>query len=265
VKEVKEVKEEIGDKNDKVEKIKEELNKVGDITTDGILNISQSMLVLEGANITEINGNSSGTNNASDVIKGDEGSSTNHTPNSENNNTNAGNANPANTSNTTTTANSSNNNNTTGSNKFEDTLCTEKIDYNYCQFDEFFSHELTKCGIVKNNDYVKSLLDNNYLENKMIIETSNIFRESVVVQNEYLHQFVLGNGGEDLESICVLKHGRSLGQLRYGNSIMGVGEAKVSERQFEITLLSIEGDLLYRLTIVKNDEEEEIMGEIRRV
>ena len=68
-----------------------------------------------------------------------------------------------------------------------------------------------------------------------------------------MHQFVIGNGGIDLEPICVLKHGRSLGKLRYANSITGLGEATITPEKFEISLLSIEGEMLYRVIILKNN------------
>jgi len=131
--------------------------------------------------------------------------------------------------------------------------CDAKIDYNSCQFDEFFSHELTKCGIIKSkNDYLRKVIDGNYSGSKKLIEASNLLRESAVLQEVYLHQFVIGNGGPDLESICVLKHGRSLGELRYANSVTGFAEAKISLTKLEIKLVSLEGNLLYKLAILKN-------------
>ena len=136
-----------------------------------------------------------------------------------------------------------------------ETICREKIDYNYCQFDEFFNHELTKCGIIKSSDYLRKALDDNYVESKKIFDNSQLFRESIVLQNEFLHQFVTGNGGIDLEPLCILKHGRSLGKIRYANAVMGLGEAKITPDRFEITLLSIEGELLYKVTILRNTSD----------
>ena len=76
-------------------------------------------------------------------------------------------------------------------------------------------------------------------------------RESVVAQYEYLHQFVLGNGGTKHEKLCPMKQMKSLGNLRYGHSVSGVGDFKITEDQLDIKLLSVDNELLYSVQILK--------------
>ena len=82
-------------------------------------------------------------------------------------------------------------------------------------------------------------------------------RESVAPQHEYLHQFVIGNGGEELEKICALRHRRSHGRLRYGNSILGIGDVRITEQRLQVKFLSETNEILYSVNIFKGVTNEE--------
>ena len=135
--------------------------------------------------------------------------------------------------------------------------CAEKINYGFCTVKEFFHHELGKCGIEKKEAQIRnfqSVLQNGYgFFNPLQAAVS---RESVSVQHEYMHHFVLGNGGIKSAHYCPISQTKSEGKLRYGNAVAGVGEFKIREDRIEINLVSAENEILYSTQIFKDVEKE---------
>jgi len=129
----------------------------------------------------------------------------------------------------------------------EDDDCEAPLDSLYCSEQEFLHFELTKCGIVKSQQ--KSRLDKYNMFN---IYDSKYSRESNVDQHEFLHQFVLGNGGTKHEQLCPVNQLNSQGKLRYGHSVSGIGDIKIKEDRIKIDLISVDNELLYSVNIFKD-------------
>lgn len=137
--------------------------------------------------------------------------------------------------------------------KFNEKDCPNEIDYTYCSMDEFFFSEMTKCGLVRHSEqekYYHTLFDQG--EAASLLYEAKFSRDTSSNQYDFLHQFVIGAGGPDLEKVCPYKNLRSLGQLRYSNSIPGIGEVKVTEERLQIKMISANDDLLYNVKIFKN-------------
>lgn len=132
--------------------------------------------------------------------------------------------------------------------------CETPLDTSYCSEQEFLHFELTKCGIVKSQNrfgfsQANSRLNNHHPFN---IYDSKYSRESNVDQHEFLHQFVLGNGGTKHEQLCPVNQLDSLGKLRYGHSVSGIGDIKIKEDRINIDLISVDNELLYSVRIFKD-------------
>jgi len=125
--------------------------------------------------------------------------------------------------------------------------CETPLDPTYCSEQEFLHYELTRCGIVKSQP--KSRLDKYSMFN---IYDSKYSRESNVDQHEFMHQFVLGNGGTKHEQLCPVSQLESQGKLRYGHSVSGIGDIKIKEDRIKIDLISVDNELLYTVNIFKN-------------
>jgi hypothetical protein len=131
--------------------------------------------------------------------------------------------------------------------------CPKEVDFTYCSYDEFFHAEMTRCGIVKKDEQQKPLQSLYHDDNKHILDVfeTKFARESTSNQHEFLHQFVIGSGGPDLEKVCPLKHLRSLGKLRYSNSVPGIADIKIREDRLEVKLISVEDEVLYDVKIFR--------------
>ena len=77
--------------------------------------------------------------------------------------------------------------------------------------------------------------------------------ESVSRQHKYMHHFVLGNGGVNLEEICPSKQQTSRGELMYGTAKIGVGDVKITETELVVELVQRNGSLLYRVRIQREN------------
>jgi len=117
---------------------------------------------------------------------------------------------------------------------------------------------MTKCGIVKKDEQLGPLQSLPSLHAEKDVHMLDVYetkfsRETLSDQHKFLHQFVIGAGGPDLEKVCPLKHLRSLGKLRYSNSIPGFGDIKIREDRIEVKLISIEDEILYTVKVFKNE------------
>lgn len=133
--------------------------------------------------------------------------------------------------------------------------CPNEVDYSYCSAHEYFHNELTKCGIKQKHHQSISLSQIVPRTSMHDIDLHEIkfSRASATSQHEYLHQFVIGNGGSELEKLCALRHRRSHGRLRYGNSVLGIGDVRITETKLQVRLLSETDEVLYSVNIFKDE------------
>ena len=130
--------------------------------------------------------------------------------------------------------------------------CTDEIDHNHCSTGEYFHYELGQCGIQEPTPGVLQ-----HLEAGSRTGTQNFFgnydieykREFVTKQHQYMHHFVLGNGGIHRSKICPTAHAKSQGDLRYGNTVHGMGDVKIREDKIEVELMSADNKRLYSVKI----------------
>ena len=84
----------------------------------------------------------------------------------------------------------------------------------------------------------------------------DVIRESVSVQHEYMHHFVLGNGGIHVENICPNKQQNSQGELVYGVSKAGFGDVRITETEIQVNLMLRNEQSSYQVKIQRQCPEE---------
>ena len=76
-------------------------------------------------------------------------------------------------------------------------------------------------------------------------------RESMTIQGEHMHHFVMGNSGIKHSRFCPSKHASSEGKLQYGNAVVGVGDILIKQDMIEVKLLNISNELMYSLKVIR--------------
>ena len=137
--------------------------------------------------------------------------------------------------------------------------CPNMLDQKQCVAGEFFHYELTKCGIVRKEDqmaYIQSLY---HRENRRAInvQETKFSRESLTNQHDFLHQFIFGNGQNEMNKVCPLKQKDSLGKLRYANTDFGMGDIKIKENRIDLSLISSQNEVLYTVNIFRRHNYDE--------
>ena len=82
--------------------------------------------------------------------------------------------------------------------------------------------------------------------------------ESMAIQGQHMHHFVMGNGGIKHARFCPSKQTNSAGKLMYGNAVAGVGDVTITENMIEVKLLSKDNDQLYSLKVVRSIQSEQL-------
>ena len=82
--------------------------------------------------------------------------------------------------------------------------------------------------------------------------------ESIAMQGEHMHHFVMGNGGIKHSRFCPSKQATSAGKLLYGNAVSGVGDVTIREDMIEVKLVSKDNEQLYSLKVVRNMHGEQL-------
>jgi len=136
--------------------------------------------------------------------------------------------------------------------------CPPGVIKDECISGEFFQHELTECGIVRKEEQA-SFMQNLYpgdRKHMIDLHEAKFWRESLNEQHDYLHQFVLGNGGTKMQNMCPSKQKESAGKLKYGNTVPGLADIKIKEDRIEVNLVSIKNELLYSVKIFRQEEDD---------